>query len=70
MTGAEIQRLEQYLQKTFRMKGIEVRQRHKKDDSVEVFIDGEFIGVIYRDEEDDEVSYQFQMAILAYDLEE
>ena len=28
----------------------------------------EFIGVIYRDEDDGEVSYDFNMAILAYDL--
>ena len=28
----------------------------------------EFVGVIYRDDEDDEVSYQFQMAILETDL--
>jgi hypothetical protein len=33
-----------------------------------VFIGEEFIGVIYRDEDDGEVSYDFNMAILAYDL--
>ncbi len=70
MTGPEIQKLERYLKKTFKMDAIEVKQRHKKDDSVEVFINEEFIGVIYRDDEDGEVSYQFQMAILAYDLDE
>ncbi|HWK39125.1 MAG TPA: DUF3126 family protein, partial [Hyphomicrobium sp.] len=39
-------------------------------DSAEVFVDGEFIAVLFREEEDGEVSYQFQMAILDVDLEE
>ena len=33
-----------------------------------MFVKEEFIGVIYKDDEDNEVSYQFQMAILADDL--
>jgi hypothetical protein len=47
-----------------------VRQRPRKDDSAEVFVDEEFIGVIYRDDDEGEVAYQFQMAILDYDLKE
>ena len=31
-------------------------------------IDDEFIGVLFRDEEEGETAYQFQMAILDYDL--
>jgi hypothetical protein len=70
MTRDEITKLEAYLKKTFKVKNLEVRQRPKKSDSVEVYLDDEFIGVIYRDDEDGEVSYQFQMAILEYDLTE
>lgn len=69
MTPAEIKKLETYLRKTFEFKGIEIKKRAKKDDSVEVFVKDEFIGVIYKDDEDDEVTYQFQMAILAADLD-
>jgi hypothetical protein len=71
MTRDEITRLENYLKKTFKLQTIEVRQRPKKNDSAEVYLNEEFIGVIYRDDEDedDEVSYQFQMAILNYDLD-
>jgi hypothetical protein len=69
MTPAEIQKLEKYLKKMFKMNAIEIRQRQKKDDSVEVFVEDEFVGVIYKDEEDGEVTYQFQMAILSYDLD-
>ena len=68
MTPAEIKSLEKYLRKTFDLEAIEVRKRTKKQDSVEVFVKEEFVGVIYKDDEDNEISYQFQMAILADDL--
>jgi len=70
MTPAEIKSLENYLRKTFGQETIEVRKRTKKQDSVEVFVREEFIGVIYKDDEDNEVTYQFQMAILEDDLKE
>ena len=47
-----------------------MRPQPKKDDIAEVFIGGEFVATLYREEEDGEVSYQFQMAILEMDLEE
>jgi Protein of unknown function (DUF3126) len=69
VTRDEIIKLEHYLKKTFHLPAIQVRQRPQKDDSAEVYIGEEFIGVLFRDDEDpDEVAYQFQMAILDYDL--
>jgi hypothetical protein len=65
----ELGRLQAYLRKTFGTKSLEVRARPKKEDSAEVFIGDEFIAVLFREEEDGEVSYQFQMAILDLDLE-
>jgi hypothetical protein len=70
MTPAEIKSLQTYLRKTFDLDAIEIRKRAKKQDSVEVFVKDEFIGVIYKDDEDNEVTYQFQMAILEDDLKE
>jgi hypothetical protein len=70
MTPAEIKSLENYLRKTFSLDAIELKKRTKKQDSVEVFVKEEFVGVIYKDDEDNEVSYQFQMAILADDLKD
>ena len=69
VTKDEITRLERYFHKTFQLQTIEIRQRPRKEDSAEVYIGDEFIGVIFRDDEDDDLSYQFQMAILDYDLE-
>ena len=68
MKREEILQLESYLRKLFELPTMEVRQRPQKEDSAEVYIGDEFIGVIFRDDEDDDLSYQFQMAILDYDL--
>jgi len=70
MDKEEIARLQAYLRKTFSTTNLEVRARPKKTDSAEVFIGDEFIAVLFREEEDGEISYQFQMAILDLDLEE
>lgn len=69
MTREEITRLQNYLQQKFELPKLEVRPRQKQDDSAEVYIGGEFIGVLYRDDDDEDLSYQFQMAILEMDLE-
>lgn len=69
MNREEIVRLETYLRKLFQLDSIEVRQRPNKDDSAEVYIDDEFIGVMFRDDDDGDLSYQFQMAILDFDLQ-
>jgi hypothetical protein len=45
-----------------------VEARPNKKDSAEVMVGDEFIGVISRDDEDGEVCYQFNMAILDIDL--
>jgi Protein of unknown function (DUF3126) len=68
VTRDEILKLERYLQRMFRMADLQVRQRPKKEDSAEVYIGEEFIGVIFRDDDEGETAYQFQMAILDYDL--
>lgn len=69
MDKEEIKKLEAYLQKVFKRDNLSVRARPKKDDSAEVYIGEEFIGVLYRDTEDGELSWNFQMAILEIDLE-
>ncbi|MDP6259748.1 MAG: DUF3126 family protein [Rhodospirillales bacterium] len=42
----------------------------KSENSVEVYLTEEFIGTIYRDDEEGEISYDFNMAILEIDLPE
>lgn len=70
MDRKEINRLEIYLRNKFELPALSVKARPRKNDSAEVFIGDEFIGVIYRDDEDGELSWNFQMAILEVDLDE
>jgi hypothetical protein len=65
----EIQKLEAFFRRRFNMPSIQVRQRPQKDDSAEVYIGDEFVGVVFRDEEDGDLSYNFTMAILDIDLD-
>jgi hypothetical protein len=66
---AEIKKLDVYLKKLFSNPKIRVVPRPKKEDSAEVYIGEEFIGVLFVDDEDEDRSYNFQMAILEGDLE-
>ena len=70
MKPDEIKKITDYMRRVFGSASLEVRARPKKDDSAEVYVGDEFIGVIYRDDEDgeDDLSYNFTMSILAYDL--
>jgi Protein of unknown function (DUF3126) len=65
----EVRKLDAYLKKLFGNARIRVVPRPKKEDSAEVYVGEEFIGVLFVDDEDDERSYNFQMAILSADLE-
>ena len=69
MDVQEVRKLDAYLKKLFGNARIRVVPRPKKEDSAEVYVGEEFIGVLFVDDEDDERSYNFQMAILGADLE-
>ncbi len=69
MNEIEIQRVQKYLQMKFGQSDLILRTR-KTGDSVEVLLKGEFLGVIYKDEDEGETSYDFNMAILDIDLNE
>ena len=70
MTHAEIIKIQKFLQQKFGNRALDVRPRPRKDDSAEVYVGEEFLGVIYIDDEDGDRSYMFQMAILDIDLDE
>jgi hypothetical protein len=65
----EIKKIDTYLKRLFSNPRIRVVPRPKKEDSAEVYIGDEFIGVLFVDDEDADRSYNFQMAILETDLE-
>lgn len=67
MKPDEIIKLEAYFKRLFNDK-IVVKGRPRKDDSAEVYLGDEFLGIVFRDDEDGELSYNFSMAILDVDL--
>ena len=70
MKPEEIRKLDAYFKKTFRNPELQVKARPRKDDSCEVYLGDEFLGIVYEDEDDDDgdQSYNFSMAILDIDL--
>ncbi len=68
MKPLEVARVQRYLRDKFGTDRIILGPTTGKDGSVEVNLGGEFIGIIYRDEEDGEVSYAFHMAVMEMDL--
>ena len=70
MKPDELAKLTKFMQAKFNNAGLSVRKRPQKNDSGEVYVGDEFIGVIFKDEEDGDLSYNFSMAILDIDLED
>lgn len=68
MDKRELEQVQAYLRRTFKNQDFRIVARPKKMESAEVYLGEEFIGVLFRDDEDGELSYNFQMAILAEDL--
>ena len=67
MEEKDLKRVEAHLKRTFGNPHIALKARPKQKDSAEVEVAGEFIGVIFQDEDEDG-SFMFEMAILAEDL--
>ena len=67
MDSNEILRVQAYLRLKFQNDMLTLKHS-VKDDMVEVFLEDEFIGTLFRDDEEGEVSYAFSMAILDFDL--
>ncbi len=63
-------KVERYLRQTFANHAILIVSRPKKDDSAEVYIGEEFVGVLFVDDEDGDRSFNFTMAILDTDLDD
>jgi hypothetical protein len=68
MTPSEISRVQDYLRKKFANSAIRVVAPQRRGGPIEVSIGEEFIGVLYRDDEEGEVSYSLQISILEEDL--
>jgi len=69
MTPQQISQVQSYLRKRFGTENLELKAR-KIQDSVEVYLDAEILGLLYIDDEDkNDISYDLNISILQQDLD-
>jgi hypothetical protein len=68
MNPETVKRIQAYLQRTLNP-GLTLAARPRVNDSVEVTLAGEHVGLVYLIEDEGETSYQLEMTILQEDLE-
>lgn len=69
MNHEELRKLDAFFKRTFQNAALQVKARPQKKDSAELYLGDEFLGIVFRDEDEGELSYNFSMAILDIDLE-
>ena len=70
MDRITLKKIENFFKQKFNNKKIKIEGRSNKDDSADVLIEDEFIGVVFEDSEDGDTCFQFNMTILSEDLED
>ena len=65
-----LKKIENFFKQKFNNKQIKIEGRVNKNDSAEILINDEFIGVVFEDNEDGDMCFQFNMTILSEDLED
>ena len=70
MDRITLKKIENFFQQKFNNKKIKILGRANKNDSAEVLINDEFIGVVFEDNEDGDMCFQFNMTILSEDLDD
>jgi hypothetical protein len=68
--ATELAKLEKFLQTKFANPKISLKARPKAVDSVEFLLDGEYLGTVYKDEDDGDIGYDINISVLAMDLDE
>ena len=68
MTDQELEKIRNYLNNIFNTHDFTVKKRKSIEDSCEVYHKEEFLGLIYKENEEGEEDYQFHMTILKEDL--
>jgi len=70
MKVEQIAQVQAYLKKRFGVESLTLKPR-KVEDSVEVYLNDEILGLLYIDDEDkDDISYDLNISILQQDLDE
>lgn len=69
LTKPELDKLQVYLRKMLGNKTIEVRARQRAADAAEIYVGGEFVGVVSKAMDEGETSYEVSISVLDIDLE-
>ena len=64
----KLQKIQNYLNNLFKTEHFVVKKRKNINDSFEIYIKDEFLGLIYEEIDENEKAYQFHMTILDEDL--
>ena len=70
MNASETAKVQRYLRQCFGNNKLTIARRENKDDSAELMLEDEFLGVVFQDNEDGETCYHVQMTVLQEDLED
>ncbi len=70
MTPIEIGRVQAHLRKALDNNRIAIKMPARKGGPVEVVVGNDFLGVLHRDEDEGEVSFDLHISILEEDLRE
>lgn len=68
LSPEEAPRLQRYLEKLFGAGRVALKMRPSAPDSAEILVSGEFIGVLYKNTEEGETSYDLTISILEEDV--
>ncbi len=69
LSPEEMMKVQTYLQQLFWNPEITLQAGEGKDSPAEVFVGKEFIGVVYKNDDDGDISYDWNMSILQEDIE-
>ena len=68
MNASDTAKIQRYLRQRFGNHKLSIARRKTKDDSAELMLEDEFMGVVFQDDEDGETGYHVQISILEEDL--
>ena len=68
MNEKKLTQIQNYLNNLFDTENLILKKRKNIEDSLEIYIKDEFLGLIYEEIDENEKAYQFHMTILDEDL--
>ena len=70
MNASDTGKVQRYLRQRFGNNKLTIARSENKDDSAELMLEDEFLGVVFQDNEDGETCYHVQMTVLQEDLDD